>query len=314
MRHHIKHRVSDRHGRDGLDDFEASNRLGVTRMELDSICDRGQGVDCGPSLGFEARDQPARYLGRRVVQFAVVNLGALDQAFVDGPGVVGGDCTSRAVVKDNLQLRQYGGSRSPDITAAALETDTSLEPTLGNADAETIVPRRKKIRHVMCLVNQLVVIGRPARREKVIADPPPVDLSLIHAQRRDVKPRRLHRRVKRKVLPEEILGQGRLNVVAGPRRRDQLPRPVSPMQESRLKDSGIAPGGVSLLSLLAGAHADAASRAGGQRLLERPGHEAGFWGDDLDAAEVVDLGADDAFNPDLVFFLREVVRGLCEAP
>ena len=214
---------------------------------------------------------PARPLQARVVELPVVVAGAHDRAGRRPPRRVGRDDVDRAVRIRQLELGDQREVTAEQVAEPAVPAHPAAVPPVTQPGPDRVVPRAKQPRDVVGVVPQPVLVGRPARRHGVVADPLPVDLDLV-----EPVGGRVEASVRQSLAHREVTSHQRRHAVVGvrvlrPRRPHRPGRPVLGPQQAGLDVGRRAPRGDR--AVRAG-DADAyRGRLPGTQRDPRPGHQ-----------------------------------------
>ena len=172
--------AGSRRGREDLDGFEGFNYPHGRADAGRQVIERGVGhLHRSPRRIVERRGVPPLLATVQIDRLAVVEVAVAHFARRGAPRVVGSDHLLRTVLVAENDLRQQA------VLVAVVELAAPRQfrqpPPLGHGNADGIVAPDHQRRDVVSLILQPLLVGRPARCQKVVAHTVPVDARLVDA-------------------------------------------------------------------------------------------------------------------------------------
>jgi len=172
--------AGSRRGREDLDGFEGFDYPHGRADAGRQVVERGVGhLHRSPRRIVERRGVPPLLATVQIDRLAVVEVAVAHFARRGAPRVVGSDHLLRTVLVAENDLRQQA------VLVAVVELAAPRQfrqpPPLGHGNADGIVAPDHQRGDVVSLILQPLLVGRPARRQQVVAHTVPVDARLVNA-------------------------------------------------------------------------------------------------------------------------------------
>ena len=199
----------------------------------------GHDAHRGPAGVVEAGRAPAGLLEPRVVGLAHVEVGGEDRAGRRLPLLVGADRLDPAVGVLDPQLAQQAEALAVDVPPVPPREEAAV-PAVAEQRADRVVAGAQLRGHVVGLVLEALAVARPARREELVAHAAAVDLELVQAVARHVRPGRADLAAQRE-RPAQHRRRLRLLQILAQHRLDPERLPVGGREQAGLEPCAGAP-------------------------------------------------------------------------